>query len=506
MTTNGSVSQGSFTAAPSTVDFGSVTVGGSANNSVALVNSSSDPVVVSKLAVSGNSKFSLVGENQLPLTLAAGTTTNVKVHYGPTATEDDSGSLDITSNSVTVPKASIKLHGKGLSAGTTGLVISALSCANASITGVGTDACTATISAAAPSGGFSIGLGSSNSVLTIPSSVTVPANATTVSFTATAAAVTTAQSVIITGSGGGATKAFTVKLNPGSSQPGSSSPTLAGLSCSKASMFAAGTDACTVTLSAAAPAGGIAVALASNNAAAKVPSSVSVSANATSASFSTTVSAVTSTQAVTLTATASSVTKTFALQLMPASAAGGTLSINATTVAFGNVMLNTPSTQSITLSATGSAVTVSGATASGTGFSVSGATFPMTVNPGSSATINVAFNPTTAGAATGKLTIANNSTNSANAAIALTGTGISHQIALAWNAPADDADPATGYKVYRATSGSSSYTLLNGSATSQTTYTDTSAQSGTTYQYYVTSVDKAGAESTPSNTATVVVP
>ncbi|MGB6193389.1 MAG: choice-of-anchor D domain-containing protein [Terracidiphilus sp.] len=508
MTTNGSVSQGSFTASPSTVDFGSVTVGSSANNTVALVNSSSDPVVVSKLAVSGNSKFSLVDESQLPLTLAAGTTTTVKVHYGPTATEDDSGNLDITSNSMTVPKASIKLHGKGLSANAAGVVISALTCTDASITGVGTDACTVTISSAAPSGGFSIGVGSSNSVLTVPSSVTVPASATTVSFTATAAAVTTAQSVIITGSGGGSTKAFTVKLNPASSQPGSTSPTLAGLSCRSAAMSAAGTDACTVTLSAAAPAGGITVALASNNAAAKVPASVSVSANATSASFSTTVSAVTTVQSVALTATANSITKTFALQLNPASASsnGGTLSINATTIAFGNVLLSTPSTQSITLSATGSAVTVNGATASGTGFSVSGATFPMTVNPGASATINVAFDPTTAGAATGTLTIANNSTNNGSAAITLTGTGISHQIALAWNAPTEDTDPATGYKVYRATSGSSSYTLLNSSATAQTTYTDTSAQSGTTYQYYVTSVDSAGAESTPSNTATVVVP
>lgn len=508
MTTNGSVSQGSFTASPSTVDFGSVTVGSSANNTVALANSSSDPVVVSKLAVSGNSKFSLVDGNQLPLTLAPGTTTTVKVHYGPTATEDDSGNLDITSNSMTVPKASVKLHGKGLSANSAGVAISALACNDASITGVGTDTCTATISAAAPSGGFSVGLGSSNAVLTVPSSATVPAGATTVSFTATAAAVTSTQSVVITGSGGGATKAFTVKLNPASSQPGSPSSTLAGLSCRSAAMSAAGTDTCTVTLSAAAPTGGITVALSSNNAAARVPASVSVAANATTASFSTTVSAVSSVQSVTLSATANSVTKTFALQLNPASSSsnGGTLSINATTIAFGNVLLNSPSTQSITLSATGSAVTVNSATASGIGFSVTGATFPMTVTPGASATINVAFNPTTAGAATGKLTIANNSTNNSNAAITLTGTGISHQIALAWNPPTDDSDPATGYKVYRATSGSSSYTLLNSSATSKTTFTDISAQSGTTYEYYVTSVDSAGAESTPSNTATVVVP
>jgi fibronectin type 3 domain-containing protein len=130
----------------------------------------------------------------------------------------------------------------------------------------------------------------------------------------------------------------------------------------------------------------------------------------------------------------------------------------------------------------------------------------MTVNPGSSATLNVQFNPTSAGAASGKLVIANNSSNNSNANITLSGTGITHQIALAWDVPSDNSDPVAGYKVYRSTGGGSSYTLLNSSATSKTTYTDTTAQSGTTYQYYVTSVDSSGSESTPSNTATVAVP
>ena len=508
MTTNGgALSQGSFTASPTSVDFGSVSVGNSANNTVSLVNSSSDPVVVSKLSVSGNSKFSLVDASQLPLTLAAGTTTSVKIHYGPTQAADDSGTLNISSNSASVPSTTIKLHGKGLKAGSVTPAISALACANASITGAGTDSCTATISSAAPTDGFSIGLGSSSAVLTVPSTVTVPSGSTTVSFTATAAAVTSTQSVILTGNGGGATKAFTVQLKPSSSSSGSGA-TLAGLSCSSASMSAAGTDACTVTLSAAAPAGGVAVALASNNAAAKVPASVSVAANATSASFSTTVSAVKSATAVTLTATANSVAKTFALTLNPASSSGsaGTLSINSTTVAFGDVLVKTSSTQAVTLNATGSAVTITGATPSGTGFSVSGTTFPMTVTPGTAATINVAFSPTAAGAVSGKLTIANNSSNNSSAAIALTGTGTTHQVGLTWQAPTDTSDPATGYKVYRTTSGSSAYTLLNSAATASLTYTDTTAQSGTTYDYYVTSVDSSGSESTPSNTATVVVP
>lgn len=607
-------SQGSFTASPAAVDFGSVGVGGSANNSVSLVNSSSDPVVVSNLTIPGNSPFSLVGENKLPLTLAAGTTTTLKVHYGPKVAADDSGDLTITSNSMVIPKATVRLHGKGIQSSAATPVVTAVSCASASITGAGKDSCTATLSSAAPSGGFSVGLASNNAALTVPSSVTVSANATTVGFTATAAAVTTSQTVILTASGGGATQGFSLQLKPAVSAPpttpvstlglstatvgfgsvalnqpsrrtitlnstgtaaltisaakvsgngfsisglsfpttlnpgasasltvqfsptaagavtgsiaiasnsssgstatvalsgtGTSSaiPSLTGLTCNSGSMSVAGTDACTVTLSAAAPSGGVTVNLASNNAAAKIPASVTVPANAASAGFSATVAAVTSAQSATLTATANSVSKTFVLTLNPASSSGGTLSINATSISFGNVMVNTPSTQSITLSASGSAVKISGATPAGTGFSVTGATFPMTVNPGSSATLNVQFDPTTTGAVSGKLTIANNSSNSSSAVVSLSGTGISHQIALTWNAPADNSDPVSGYKVYRAASGSSTYQLLNSSATSKTAFTDTSAQSGTSYQYYVTSVDSGGSESTPSNTATVAVP
>ena len=498
-------SQGSFTASPNTVDFGSVNVGNSANNTVSLANTSTDPVVVSQLTVSGNSSFSLNGQNQLPMTLAPGTTTDVKVHYNPASATDDSGNLTITSNSAVVPTASVKLHGKGSKGGSsTTTALSAIACASASITGAGTDACTVTLTAAAPTGGFSVGLASNNAALTVPSSVTVPANATSAAFTATASAVTTAQSVTLSASSGGVTKTFALQLSP-SSGSSPSTPALSSISCSKSSITGAGTDACTVTLTAAAPTGGASVGLASNNAALTVPSSVTVPASATSAAFTATASAVTTAQSVTLTANAGGATKTFAVQLSPAG--GSTLGMNATSISFGNVVLNTPSTQSVILTATGtSAITVSAATVTGTGFSLPGAKFPMTVSPGTPATLSVQFDPTSSGAATGQLTVTNTSSNNSNAAISLSGTGVSHQIALSWNAPSSSSDTISGYNVYRAPSGSSSYQKLTSSVNAQTSYTDTTAQSSTTYQYYVTSIDSTGAESTPSNTATVVVP
>ena len=86
-------------------------------------------------------------------------------------------------------------------------------------------------------------------------------------------------------------------------------------------------------------------------------------------------------------------------------------------------------------------------------------------------------------------------------------TGAPKKVALSWNAPASTDDPITGYIVFRSTSGSSSYQMLNTSdGSGGTTYTDASVQGGTTYDYYVESIDAAGTKSAPSNMTTIAVP
>ena len=186
-------------------------------------------------------------------------------------------------------------------------------------------------------------------------------------------------------------------------------------------MTGAGSDSCTVTLSSAAGSGGVSVGLTSSSTAVTVPATVVVPANATSAGFTATVSSVTTAQSVTLTASAGGVSKTFALQL---NAAVPTLTISPASLAFGNVTVNTASTLPVTLTSTGTApVTINSATLSGTGFTMSGATLPVTLNPTQSVTLNVQFDPTTAGAATGQLTIQSNSSTNGTAVISLTGTG-----------------------------------------------------------------------------------
>jgi hypothetical protein len=189
----------------------------------------------------------------------------------------------------------------------------------------------------------------------------------------------------------------------------------------------------------------------------------------------------------------------------PQSSANPTLSINSSSVAFGNVAVGTPSTQAITLSSTGStAVTVSGVSLTGAGFTDSGIAFPLTLNAGQSATLSLQFLPAATGAVTGQLTVNSNSSTDSAAVVALSGTGIPLQIALNWDAPSGST--IVGYNVYRTSGSSSSFQKLNSSVATPASYTDGTIQPNTTYQYYVTSVDPTGAESTPSNTATVAVP
>lgn len=279
--------------------------------------------------------------------------------------------------------------------------------------------------------------------------------------------------------------------------------TLSALTCTSGSVTGAVSDACTVSLNGPAASGGLTVALTSSSSAVVLPASVTVPANASSAGFTATVSAVTSTQTATLSASAGGVSTSFALQL---TAGVPKLSVSSTSISFGNVTVSSPSTQSVVLSSTGTAaVTVNSATLSGTGFTMSGGSFPATLNPGQSVTLSIQFDPTSAGAATGQLSI---SSTASSVVVSLSGTGIaqSTSVSLSWNAPSSSPVPITGYNIYRALSGSSSYQLLNSSPDAQTSYTDTTVVGGQTYDYYVESVDSAGATSGPSNTYPVTVP
>ncbi|HEX4005036.1 MAG TPA: choice-of-anchor D domain-containing protein [Acidobacteriaceae bacterium] len=282
----------------------------------------------------------------------------------------------------------------------------------------------------------------------------------------------------------------TIELNG----TGVASGVVSQLTCASNSLTGAGSDSCSVSLTAAAGANGLAVRLWSDDGVAKVPASVKVSAGSAIAKFAVTVPAVRNTQTATLTAAAIGVKKSFGLTLKAVAPA---LTLSSTTVGFGAVALNTPATQSVTITSSGSApLTLSAGSVTGTGFRMLGITLPKTLSPHDEATFDVEFNPSTKGAATGTLTLVS---NAAPAAIRLTGTGQTAEIkvVLNWKTPPKSADPVAGYRVYRAANGIGAFALLS-PPISATTYTDTTAVSGNAYKYYVTCVDAWGNESAPT--------
>jgi hypothetical protein len=154
--------------------------------------------------------------------------------------------------------------------------LTALTCSQTSFAGLGKVFCTASLNAAAPAGGFSVGLTSSNLQVVVPASVPIPAGSATGSFTATVSSVTALRTAMITAAASGTTKSAAIALSPAQ---------VSFLNCSPATVPSGNSTSCTVTLAGAAPEGGATVSLSSSNAAVTVPPSVVVTSGATTASF-----------------------------------------------------------------------------------------------------------------------------------------------------------------------------------------------------------------------------
>ncbi len=90
--------------------------------------------------------------------------------------------------------------------------LSTFSCTSSSFTGPGSDVCSVLTTVAA-SGAISVNLGSSNAAVTVPATVTVPANAIGATFTASVSSVTSAQAVTLTASAGGISQTLALQLN-----------------------------------------------------------------------------------------------------------------------------------------------------------------------------------------------------------------------------------------------------------------------------------------------------
>ena len=212
-------------------------------------------------------------------------------------------------------------------AATAAASLSSVSVNPASVVGPTSSTGTATLTAAAPTGGAMVTLSSSNpAAASVPASVTVAAGATSASFTVATSAVGMNTSVTLTGTYNGTSRTATLTVTP--VPPPASLNTL---TLSPTSVTGGAASQGTVTLTSAAPTGGALVTLSGNSTAATVtvPASVTVPAGATSAAFTVTTTAVTASTAVTISAVFAGVTSSAALTLTPPGA-NVTLTVTAT--------------------------------------------------------------------------------------------------------------------------------------------------------------------------------
>jgi hypothetical protein len=188
------------------------------------------------------------------------------------------------------------------------------------------------------------------------------------------------------------------------------------------------------------------------------------------------------------------------------SSASGTLSPSPVSVSYGNVTVNTSASKTVSITNTGGAsATVSAVSISGTGFSLAAVSTPFTLAAGTSKTLTATFSPTVTGAASGTIAVASNASNP-SLSVPLSGTGVlaaPHSVTLSWTA---SVSTVAGYNVYRSTSSTGPFSMLNVVLVASTTFVDPTVVSGMTYYYYATSVDSSGNESVPSAQASATIP
>jgi hypothetical protein len=187
--------------------------------------------------------------------------------------------------------------------------------------------------------------------------------------------------------------------------------------------------------------------------------------------------------------------------------AAATLLLNssASSLNFGNVNVSSSSAQNITMTNAGnSSVTIAQVMVAGAGFNSTGAS-GMTLAAGQTTTLTSTFAPSASGAATGKITVSSNATNSP-ASVTLSGMGVTataHTVALSW-APAITG--VTGFRTYVSMTSGGPYVEMGSVPSTTPAYTDSSVQSGQTYFYVVTAIDASNNESLYSSEVAAIVP
>ena len=188
----------------------------------------------------------------------------------------------------------------------------------------------------------------------------------------------------------------------------------------------------------------------------------------------------------------------------------GQLFVSPSKLDFGKVAVGQTVTRTGTLRAGNARITVTSADWSGEGYSVSGVTFPITVAAGQSVPFKVTFAPQTGGSFSGNISFLSDASNSPNSqAFSASGqasasaSGSGHTVALSWRASNSS---VVGYNIYRGANATGPFSKINSSPNPTPSFTDSSVQSGETYVYITTALNKHGKESKPSNQVQVTIP
>ncbi len=163
-----------------------------------------------------------------------------------------------------------------------------LSLAPTTVAGGGTSLGTLALNGGAPTGGAVVTLSSSDAALaSAPATVTINAGSKTATFTVTTSVPVVNGSATLSASYNGSTLSAALTVTaPGTPPPPPVAAALTSVTLAPASIVAGNTSVGTVSLSAAAPAGGALISLASGDPAlVGVPASLSIAAGSTSATF-----------------------------------------------------------------------------------------------------------------------------------------------------------------------------------------------------------------------------
>lgn len=414
----------SFSISPSSLSFGNVTMGAKASQNATVTNTGNTTVTISQANFS-NSEFTL-SNMSMPTTLDAGQSASFLVWLNGNTTGAASGSLSLASSDGTT-SAPVALSGTVVAAQPQ-LSVSpaAVSFGTVTVGSKGTQALTLNNTG---TGDLSVSLISVSATGVAISGIATPATikaGQSASLTLTYAPTATgALSGHISIASNAPNSPLTVNVTgTATTQPvGQLGTTPATLSFGNVNVGSSGTLTSTVTNTgqAAVHISGVTTTGTGFTASGiSAPSTLNVGASATvTVKF-----APSSGGAVTgKVSIASDVQNSPTVINLSGTGAQAGLGLSASSVNFGSVITGNSKTQNITITNTGqSTLTIASATAAGTGFSVSGLNANATVAAGQTLTFSAKFAPTTAGSATGTLSIASNAPGSP-ATVTFSGTG-----------------------------------------------------------------------------------